>query len=331
MFSTLRGTGRRAGFTLIELLVVIAIIAILIGLLLPAVQKVREAAARTQCTNNLKQMSLAFHGYHDVYGYLPPGSSGPMNPDGSFPAAFADPSYGSSLPWGHFSWAAVILPFVEQTNLFNSINFTVPAYADSIWESSSNSTPSNRGPAGSTVNKPAALNMPKLFVCPSSRRGSSDPSATTHKDYAVNGGTNNVCCPERTQSSNDGLSFVNAKIKMTDITDGTSNTYMLLEKSNYPDHSWLVDGYGSNHFFWVHHPSQGYVVSQPATNASGQAAAQYTPNVDSFNNRATEGYHTGGVMVTMADGHAQFISNSINPVTHNSLFTRAGGEVLGNY
>src|SRR5688572_15718995 len=119
---------RRAGFTLIELLVVIAIIAILIGLLVPAVQKVREAAARAQCQNNLKQIALATHAYHDVNKMLPPGSKGPMNGNGNFPAGWCDPNYGCGLPFGHFSWAAVILPYLDQKPLFDLIDFTQPAY-----------------------------------------------------------------------------------------------------------------------------------------------------------------------------------------------------------
>src|SRR3989442_259268 len=112
---------RRPGFTLIELLVVIAIIAILIGLLVPAVQKVREAANRATCSNNLHQLSVAFHNYHNAKGFLPYGSSGPWNGDNSPPAGWKDPLH-SSIPFGHFSWAALILPYVEQENLYNTIN-----------------------------------------------------------------------------------------------------------------------------------------------------------------------------------------------------------------
>src|SRR5437773_455055 len=125
---------RRSAFTLIELLVVIAIIAILIALLVPAVQKVREAAARTQCRNNLKQMGLAMHGFHDVNKVFPPGSKGPMTGNNNFPAGWGDPNYGNSLPYGHFSWAAIILPYLDQMPLYKSIDFTVPAYTQFLWE-----------------------------------------------------------------------------------------------------------------------------------------------------------------------------------------------------
>ena len=309
----------RRAFTLIELLVVIAIIAILIGLLLPAVQKVREAAARASCTNNLKQLSIAAHAYHDVYGYLPMGSSGPMNGNNSFPSGWCDPQYGCSLPWGHFSWAAVILPYIEASAVYNQINFNVPAYANAIWEDiGGGGSPTNRGPAGNAANQLAANSMPKVFVCPSSLRGLSDPTSNTQKDYGMNGGTG-ACCPERTAAGMDGIAWVNGKVRLTDITDGTSNTFMFLEKSNYQDQSWLPDTYGSNHFIWVHHPSQGYVQG-------------YTlPNVDAFNNRGPQGYHTGGVMVSMADGHVQFIPNSISSITYRALFTRAAGDIPGTF
>jgi prepilin-type N-terminal cleavage/methylation domain-containing protein/prepilin-type processing-associated H-X9-DG protein len=310
----------RKGFTLIELLVVIAIIAILIGLLLPAVQKVREAAARTQCSNNLKQLALAFHNYHDSKGTLPPGSSGGMNRNNDFPPPWADPHYGGSLPWGHHSWAAHILPYVEGDNLYKTIDFTQPAYADEIWEDlSGTGTPVQRGPAGAVVNRTAADSMPKLFACPSARRGSIDnPPLTRQKDYGVNGGTG-ACCPERTSANMDGLFWVNSSVRLVEISDGTSNTFLLLEKGNWYDQSWLPDSYGSNHFLFVHHPSQGYVQGYTS------------PNSDAWNNRGPQGPHPGGVMVALGDGHIAFVTNGINASTYRALFTRAGGDQVGPY
>jgi prepilin-type N-terminal cleavage/methylation domain-containing protein/prepilin-type processing-associated H-X9-DG protein len=314
---------KRAAFTLIELLVVIAIIAVLIGLLVPSVQKVREAAARTQCGNNLKQLTLAAQSYADVYHHLPPGSKGPMAGNGNFKVngttTWCDPHYGCNLPWGHFSWAAVILPFVEQEALYLSINFNVPAYCESIEEDMSGvkpPVPTQRGPAGNVANRAAALNTPSIFVCPSVAQVAPEGQ---QKDYAINGGTNSTCCPERTANKQDGIAWVNSSVRFRDIVDGTSNTFMFLEDNNPGNKSWLLEGYGSNPFFWVHHPSQGY------------ACGEGPPNSTLFNTRAPQGPHQGGIMVSWVDGRVGFIRNGITFSTFRAMFTRAGDEVLGPY
>src|SRR5215831_3839271 len=128
---------RPFGFTLVELLVVIAIIGVLVALLLPAVQTAREAARRSSCTNNLRQLSLGALNYEDTFKRLPPGSTGQYTGGGTsapqFVAPWRDPTVGN-VPWGHFSWAAIILPYVEQQNLYNMIDFNSPAFATQIWE-----------------------------------------------------------------------------------------------------------------------------------------------------------------------------------------------------
>jgi type II secretory pathway pseudopilin PulG len=304
---------------LIELLVVIAIVAVLIGLLLPAVQKVREAANRSACANNLHQMVLAAHLYVDARGALPPGSFGPMIGNNQFPAGWCDPVGGCGLPWGHFGWPAALLPYLEQDNLYKTMDFNVPAYSESIPEESAWSPTGDRGPAvvsfngNPNPNITAANNMPRVFVCPSARRVK---PATQFKDYGINGGTGSACCPERTSAGMDGVAWVNSKVRLADIADGTSNTFLFLEFVHYGVHSWIPEGDGANQFFWVHHPSQGY--------AEGNAP----PNNTGYNTRGPHSAHPGGVQAVMADGRLVWVGDHINDTVYKALFTRRGGEVV---
>jgi len=198
--------------------------------------------------------------------------------------------------------------------------------------------PSNgdRGPGQPTWNGApnpnifASSNCPKIYICPSAPRGTYG-AANLQKDYALNYGghipTFEDCCPERNQSAwanginvgpYNGMGWVNSKVRIADVTDGTSNTFLVMEKMNFSNQSWCSQGQGCNEFFWVHHQSQGFVFT-------GQP-----PNYPADNTRASEGPHTGGVMASYVDGHVNFVSNNISLPTYMSLGTRNGGEVLGS-
>jgi len=240
----------RPGFTLIELLVVIAIIAILIGLLLPAVQKVREAAARLKCQNNLKQIGLSFHNYHDVMGFLPPAGS----PDGTPLASKPGPNW---LNGEGTNWAVRIMPYMEQANLYNRLTFN----GDSGWTDDQNQPGSS---AVNNVNQSVGVVLP-MFRCPSDPRPGlirndsnvRDPSGNevvlvTRNSYvAIAGAVNNLDGSgqfkesRNTDSSSWDYDFGPSawggmivpgfsRITFSGVTaqDGLSNTIMISEQSD---------------------------------------------------------------------------------------------------
>jgi prepilin-type N-terminal cleavage/methylation domain-containing protein len=338
----MRPPTRRRAFTLIELLVVIAIIAILIGLLLPAVQKVREAAARIQCQNNLKQLALAAHNYHDVYKHFMAGNgipNGQLVGTTSFSGIWQDPRF-KGLPWGTFSWAAYILPFIEGDNVYRQINFNFPAYTPDFQEYGADprmpltglynaGVPvAGAGPNGygDLVNKFASTSMPSVFVCPAARRARAG-NETWQKDYGINGGTQiHGCCAERNQTgSTDGMAWLGSKVKMADVGDGTSNTFLFLELMNFAYHGRIDEGYGSNPFLFVSEPGQGYVTGS----TNGTVAGIWPPDDETSNHRGPESDHRGGIFAALADGHVTWVADTVAPVTYLAAYTRRGGEVAG--
>ena len=219
---------RRPGFTLIELLVVIAIIGILIALLLPAVQKVREAANRTKCANNLKQIGIALHMYHDVNGSLPSASN--------FHTPYSNP------PDFHYSWSwmAMILPYIEQNNLYKAAE----DFAQHV-----NYVPfGTSGPAN-----PAQYTPIPTYQCPADTRVlvasyvDENPQTNTQVDVAF---TSYLGCNGTDLNSRDGVLYVNySGITFRQITDGLSNTLMVGERPPSTDliFGWWFDGQGQGY------------------------------------------------------------------------------------
>lgn len=298
----------RRGFTLIELLVVIAIIAILIGLLLPAVQKVREAAARSSCSNNLKQLALACHNYESANGGLPP-----VYLSGNQPG-----------------WVTAVLPYIEQDNL------------SKLW-------PSGLDPNGTNWKDPSLTSVVstvlKMQTCPSSPVGGkvlgpSDGFAFTAAtaDYAAVVSFNSTLYA---QLYPPGISDTTSPMqvgvlgKITGVTDGTSNTILLVEMSGRP--YWYLPNkqrststtnnprtYGFG--FWAHNNAHNISTALADGSGNGTACA-----VNCFNQFAVYSFHPSGANVACADGSVRMLPSSLPPATLAALVTRAGGEVVGDY
>jgi prepilin-type N-terminal cleavage/methylation domain-containing protein len=305
---------RRVGFTLIELLVVIAIIAILIGLLLPAVQKVREAAARMSCTNKLKQIGLALHNYHDTNSMLPPGQ-----PQGYYHSGW----YGTPglQDYNRANWAGYILPHVEQT--------AVHAQLQTLLQANTNYT------CFGTFSP----NVLSTFSCPS------DPAAPKvassgqgfHTSYITCHGSGYATPTADPRGINlDGIFFGQSKVRLTDITDGTSNTVMVSELLQGSDS--IAGGHDIRGRMWnTIHAGTTFTTLYPPNSTVGDNVQGYcgaVPGAPCGSQSVISSFalarsmHTGGVNVARADASVGFISNNITPNTWLWMGTRSGGEVI---
>ncbi len=293
----------RHGFTLIELLVVIAIIAILIGLLLPAVQKVREASLRAQCQNNLKQIGLALHMYNDQKGSFPSGYVSTTKADGT------DGGPG----WG---WASQILVEIEQGALYNQINFTkgLPMAPVSV-----------------------ATQQLKMYRCPSDlfvgvfsvTASNGQAVEVAQSNYVAMFGDGPIMATQA-GGIGDGVFYRNSTTRIIDITDGTSTTILVGERSgNLALATWTASLPGAT----VPPQSPGVVAPSGQSPVlvlghTGTAAAPVTPNSSLADVAAFASRHTGGVNFLFGDGSVRLIGPSINPGIWIALGTRAGEEVV---
>ena len=312
------------GFTLIELLVVISIIAILIALLLPAVQQAREAARRTQCKNNLKQIRLALHNYHGVNRTFPPFFINRSGNNGRI----ADPDKGAN-------WLVFLLPYVEQSALYDKWDFDIPANQ-------------NAGRSQELT----------VYKCPTDPHSSGNFCSYAGGGWARGNYGLNVspCSHGVSDSASGGLGSANRVARMRDIRDGTSNTVAVDElRAGLNRHdlrgSWAMPGLGAGTAALFNDASdpnddggssddmENCIVSGSAGDGSKRMGCF---DSDSTGQMAPRSMHTGGVQVLMADGSARFVSDNIDSrsAEHNcgsqrgvwqAIHTRAGNEVVGEF
>jgi prepilin-type N-terminal cleavage/methylation domain-containing protein/prepilin-type processing-associated H-X9-DG protein len=308
---------KRKGFTLIELLVVIAIIAILIGLLLPAVQKVRAAAARMQCSNNLKQIGLAAHNYHDSYKRFPPGVNLPFTTT----VGGNKQSAGPVIPGRYMSLFESLFPFFEQNNLYNLFDFTKDQYGNSLGQ-----------------NSPGAQIVP-ILLCPADSAIQQTTwnitAGTCYFGANTYGGNPGIYGFFTTSMDETGVFYINSKVKIQTISDGTSNTLMFGERNRVdPTYDRIYGGTGfggRSGWAWTNTlPGFDYLfgAAQPINwvmppTLKGDPGFVYEDL--RFSTYGSE--HTGGANFALCDGSVRFLSDTTPLITLQQLSTRNGGEV----
>jgi prepilin-type N-terminal cleavage/methylation domain-containing protein len=352
----------RRGFTLIELLVVIAIIAILIGMLLPAVQKVREAASRTKCTNNLKQIGLALHNFHDIYQTFPPGigavGDNVVQQSGQFENYRPTNPYATPNGLRVASWQTWVLPYLEQQSLFERMPQTNQA-ATGLSLSDSNFILKNSAFQG--------------YICPS------EPRSTFDYEFASDNTTRALTCYAGVAGSSvyaatsypptvqgDGILFWRSHVTVTDITDGSSNTLMVGERPPSPnflwgwwqtatdpfppldssgnpgayDQPWDYDALcgtenvtqspyttaGTSPDFTCPLPSKYRPPGPPGLPDNGSPSSTGSPSNNCDLNHFWSN-HSGGALFTFGDGSVRFLPYSAVPIM-KALGTRNSGEAV---
>ena len=300
---------RRLGFTLIELLVVIAIIAILVALLLPAVQQARASARNVQCRNNLKQIGLALHNYADQFQVLPPSSTTEV-----------DQGIWRDRPSRYHlhSWASLILPQLDQANIQGRINYGVSSLDAANRDMASliipvYRCPSYSGPDYSTDSLYTAVS-PKMAL----------------RNYAAMGATT----VGNLYTKPDGTIYPRSKTRYRDITDGASNTILIVETRDEGAPVW-IDGSAASV------ASRRFDPSNPPSYAGPENSINYNPyylserdpsgnklyqSLDSLYGPSS--FHTNGAFHLIGDGSVRFLSENINVTVYDALSSRAGGEVV---
>ncbi|MCA8988319.1 MAG: DUF1559 domain-containing protein [Planctomycetaceae bacterium] len=294
----------RRGFTLIELLVVIAIIAILVALLLPAVQQAREAARRSSCKNNMKQLGLALHNYHDTYNTLPPLEVHPQSHISNCPA--------SGCTWGGRAgnWLTLILPFVEEAAQYDQIDFNI------AWNGNANNT--------------AAFTRPyDSYLCPSNPVGAGTIVASSHivHYYAMAASIESTgrgtwsfesmdWAANSSERSSRGMFFHDSSTQFRDVTDGLSNTIMVAEARGYQPVN-LTDRI------------------QDIQDGRGMKFAHITGTSRPINSIwrwfASSSFHQGGAQFTLGDGGVRFISENVDATIWRNLGSMADNQVIGEF